>query len=144
MFCALIVHPVGCNSNPLWVRNLIQQSVLPIGGRLDEPGFDVRHKHVVCCPPPSAFISRNFFFVPQHALWARASSFKRFLDHTQRTTTVDRTPLDEWPARRRDLYQTTHNTHNRQTSIELLWTSDQPVAETSTRQHTTLTTDRHP
>jgi len=32
-------------------------------------------------------------------------------------TTVGRTPLDEWSARRRDLYVTTHNTHNRQTSI---------------------------
>jgi hypothetical protein len=29
-------------------------------------------------------------------------------------------------------------------SLGLLWTSDQPVAETSTRQHTTLTRDRHP
>jgi len=27
--------------------------------------------------------------------WARASSFTRFLDHTQRRTTVGRTPLDE-------------------------------------------------
>jgi len=26
-----------------------------------------------------------------------------FLDHTQRRSTVGRTPLDEWPARRRDL-----------------------------------------
>ena len=46
-----------------------------------------------------------------------ASLFMRFLDHTQRRTTVCRTPLDEWSARRRDLYLTTHNTHNRQTSI---------------------------
>jgi hypothetical protein len=37
----------------------------------------------------------------------------RFLDHTQRRATVGRTPLDEWLARRRDLYQTAHNTHNR-------------------------------
>ena len=29
-------------------------------------------------------------------------------------------------------------------SVGLLWTSDQPVAETSTWQHTALTTDRHP
>jgi len=29
-------------------------------------------------------------------------------------------------------------------SIGLLWTRDQPAAETCTRQHTTLTTDRHP
>ena len=41
----------------------------------------------------------------------------RFIDHTQRRSTVGRTPLVEWPARRRDLYLTTHNTHNRQTSI---------------------------
>ena len=34
-------------------------------------------------------------------------------DHTHGRTTVGRTPLDEWPARRRDLYLTTHNTHNR-------------------------------
>jgi hypothetical protein len=34
-----------------------------------------------------------------------------------RHTTVSRTPLDEWPARRRDLYLTTHNTQNRQTSM---------------------------
>ena len=29
-------------------------------------------------------------------------------------------------------------------SVELLWTSDQPVAETSTLQHTSVTRDRHP
>jgi len=46
-----------------------------------------------------------------------ASSFLRFLDHTQRRTTVGRTPLDEWSACRRDLYPTTHNTHNRQISM---------------------------
>jgi hypothetical protein len=36
---------------------------------------------------------------------------------TQRRTAVGRTLLDEWSARRRDLYLTTHNTHNRQTSM---------------------------
>ena len=46
-----------------------------------------------------------------------ASSFLRFLDHTQRRTTVRRTPLDVWSARRRDLYLTTQNTHNRRTSM---------------------------
>jgi hypothetical protein len=40
----------------------------------------------------------------------------RFHDHTHfRHTTLGRTPLDGWSARRRDLYLTTHNTHNRQT-----------------------------
>ena len=42
--------------------------------------------------------------------------FLMFLDHTQRRTTVGR----------------------------LLWTSDQLVTETSTWQHTTLTTDKYP
>jgi len=45
------------------------------------------------------------------------SSFLRFLNHTQRRTTVGRTPPDEWSARRRDLYVTTHDTHNRQISM---------------------------
>ena len=48
---------------------------------------------------------------------AMTSSFLRFLDHSQRRITFGRTPLDEWSARRRDLYRTTHNTHNRQTSM---------------------------
>ena len=34
---------------------------------------------------------------------------------TFRNTTIGMTPLDEWSARRRDLYLTTHNTHNRHT-----------------------------
>ena len=41
---------------------------------------------------------------------AMASSFTRFLDHTQRRTAVGRTPLDEWSDRRRDLYLTTLTT----------------------------------
>ena len=40
-----------------------------------------------------------------------------FLDHTQRRSTVGRTPLDERSARCRDLYLTTNNTYNRQISI---------------------------
>jgi hypothetical protein len=41
----------------------------------------------------------------------------KFLDHTRRRSTVDRTPLDEQSARRKDLYLTTHDTHNRQISM---------------------------
>jgi len=58
-----------------------------------------------------------FVFGATAPQWARASSFTRFLDHTQRRTTVGRTPPDEWSARRRDLYLTTHNTYNWQTSM---------------------------
>ena len=46
---------------------------------------------------------------------ARASSFTRFPDHT----------------------------HDAPQPVGLLWTSDQPDADTSTRQHTTLTTNVH-
>jgi hypothetical protein len=52
--------------------------------------------------------------IPQ---WVMVSSFTRFLEHTQLRTPVSRVPLDEWSARRRDFYLTTHNTHNREISI---------------------------
>jgi len=59
-----------------------------------------------------------FFFLPwcNSPPWSRASSVSRVHDHTQRRITVGRTPLDEWSARRRDPYLTTHNTLNRPTS----------------------------
>jgi len=78
---------------------------------------------------------KTFFF-----LWccgptrAMASSFLRVLDHTQRRTTVGRTLLDEWSARRRDLYLTTHNTHNRQTSMLPL--GFEPTISTGDRSQT--------
>ena len=56
-----------------------------------------------------------FFFLWRCGPTRAMTSFLRFLDHTQRHTTV---------------------------SVGLLWTSDQPVAKTSTWQHTTLTTER--
>ena len=62
-------------------------------------------------------VVQNNFFGATAPQWAMASSFTRFLDHIQLRTTVGRTPLDEWSARRRDLYLTTHNTHNRKTSM---------------------------
>ena len=64
---------------------------------------------------------KDFVYIIHFFLWRCdptrvMTSFLRFLDHTQRRTTVGRTPLDEWSARRRDLYLTTLDTHNRQTS----------------------------
>jgi hypothetical protein len=73
--------------------------------------------HSLCNAPTPTKVTVYLFVsgmtVPQ---WARASSFLRFLDHTQRRTTVGTTPLDQWSARHRDLYLT-HNTHNRQTCM---------------------------
>jgi len=57
---------------------------------------------------------------PPPPQWARASSRTRFLDLTQRCTTVGWTPLDEGSTCRRDLYLTTRNTHNRETSMPLV------------------------
>ena len=57
------------------------------------------------------------FFLVQQPPVGQGPLIHRYLDHTQRRTTVGRTPLDEWSARRRDLYLTTHNTHSRQTSM---------------------------
>ena len=64
----------------------------------------------------------TIFYLAQQApppQWARAhwGAVARFLDHTQRRTTVGWTPLDEWSSHRRDLYLTKHDTHNRETSM---------------------------
>jgi len=78
-------------------------------------GFQEYIKDYISCVM-SGFILRIFF-----PLWrcgptrAMASSFLRFLGHTQRRITFGRTPLDEWSARRKEPYLTTHNTHSRQT-----------------------------
>jgi hypothetical protein len=64
-------------------------------------------------------IKTSFFLVqqPPPPRGAMASLFLWSLDHTQRRTTVGRTPPDVRSARRRDLYLTTHNTHKKQTSM---------------------------
>ena len=38
---------------------------------------------------------------------------------TLRHTTLYRTPVEEWSARRRDIYMTTHTIHTKQTSMPL-------------------------
>jgi hypothetical protein len=57
-----------------------------------------------------------FFTMAQQIKWARDSSYSRLHDHTQLDT-------PHW--------------------VGLLWTSDQPDADTSTWQHTTHKRDRH-
>ena len=75
------------------------------------------------CVAYTPYTQVSYFFIfgttapPPPPQWAKASSFTRFLDRTQWRTTVGKTPLDEWLARRRDLFLTTHNTHNRQTAV---------------------------
>jgi len=94
----------------------------------------------VLLPPGGYPIAVNkyiilFFFIWRNSpQWAIASSFTRFLDHTQRRTTVSRTPLYEWSAHCRDRYLTTHNTHNRQTSMPPV--GFEPTISTSERPQT--------
>jgi hypothetical protein len=69
----------------------------------------------LCC---GRYYKFDLFFIWRNSpLWARASSFTRFLYHTQRRTTVGRTLLDVWSARHREFYLTKHYSHNRQTSM---------------------------
>ena len=78
-------------------------------------------KIVTYSPSPSSGATQPIVGVYFTALYrALASSLTRLLDHTQWRTTVGRTPPEEWSIRRRDLYLTTHNTHNRQTSMPRL------------------------
>jgi len=65
---------------------------------------------------------------------AMAFSVLRFLDHTQRRVTVDRAPLDKWSDGRRDFYLTTHNTHNKLTSM--LSARFEPTLSAGKRPHT--------
>ena len=97
------------------------------------------HTHIYTHTKPTNALQYNNYNTYIFFFWWRcdptrvmASSFLRFLDHTQRRTTVGRTPVDEWSACRRDLYLTTHNTHNGQTSVPpagfepTIWEGERP------------------
>jgi hypothetical protein len=58
----------------------------------------------------------TFFFYGSTAPSGPGSPHYRGFTITLRHTTLGRTPL-EWPARRKDLYLTTHNIHKRQTAM---------------------------
>jgi hypothetical protein len=64
-------------------------------------------------------VKRELFspMVQQHLVGQGLLIIEASRSHSFRHSTFGRTPLDEWSARRRDLYQTTHNTHKRRTSM---------------------------
>jgi hypothetical protein len=75
-----------------------------------------RRSKVKTDPPNCIFINTIFFMALNSPQWAKLHDCRSFtitLSHT----TLSRTPPDEWWARRRDLYLTTHNTHKTQTSM---------------------------
>ena len=112
----------------LYATDLRELHTLQVGSLYLDAIFSIRvfvgsefcpsliHNFNLTVPSHNASNVAPIIWAPQ---WAMASSFTRFLYQTQRCTTVGRTPLDEWSARRRDLYLTTHNTHNRKTSTSL-------------------------
>jgi len=100
-------HGIG---NHGWLDNTTKQMSI-FCTEMSQILFNIWWKLLVKCKANTLFLWRC------DSTQVMASSLLRFLDHTQRCTTVGRTPLDEWSACRRDLYLTTHNTHNRQTSI---------------------------
>ena len=57
---------------------------------------------------------------------------------------VDYTTLENPLANSYGTENPESHTHTHIQSVGLLWTSDRPVAETSTWQHTTITRDKHP
>ena len=68
------------------------------------------------------FISNSDLFLPSqctcrgqllHSITLKTHTYKT----RARAPARSMTPLDKWSARRRELYRTTHNTHNRQTTI---------------------------
>jgi len=83
----------------------------------------------VICSGKCVFLWLHFLIRPRPL---HCCGSERKLGHI----TLGRTPVDEWSARRRDLYVTTHNTHKRQTSMPsrgfqpAIWKSKRPQIHT--------------
>ena len=89
----------------IWISNKIRSVITSCHKNLLYP---------VCSMLKPLLINQIITFLLRHMgpLQAMASSFMKFLDHTQQRTTAGRTPLDEWSACCKALYLTTRNTHN--------------------------------
>ena len=110
-----IVEEAGWAPGPVWTG---AENLAP------SPGFDPGTVQLVASRytdwairPTNLYVTHanynfNILFSCGAAVQTRAmaSSCLRFLDHTQRRTAFGRTPLDEWSARRRDLFLTTLTT----------------------------------
>jgi hypothetical protein len=91
--CRFWVHcTTGCYTFRVWVRCTLPQRKLTLSSIINYKFYQ----------------SFNIFW-GDNPQYATISSFTMFLDHTQRRTTVGRTPLTEWLARRRGLYLTTQS-----------------------------------
>jgi hypothetical protein len=95
--------------NRMWHENITDRELKNISA--------VRNNNIflIFFPPGATQLIVGVYFTALYR--ALTSSRTKLLDHIQRRATVGRNPLNEWSVRSRDLYLTTHNTHNRQTSM---------------------------
>ena len=115
LFAAELIPAPGRSQIPLSVyRDLFPSSKL---AGLKDTIVEVKNVWNCASTSPDVFMERRLTLRWLMSYIYMEHPFLMFLDHTQRRSTVGRTPLDERSARRRDLYLTTHNTHNRQTSM---------------------------
>jgi hypothetical protein len=78
---------------------------------------------------------KYFAVLTSSTYWQQVSRLSLFaLDHTQTHTTVGRTPLDEWSARRRDFYLTTQTLYK--TNIHAPPVGFEPAIPASVRPQT--------
>ena len=94
----LPVQPLNNRSSSVFQNFSFPISVLLLSWAVHQPLLLPCQRSVSCYV--SRYILPFFYFWRNSPHWARASSFTRFLDHTQWRTTVRKTPLDEWSARR--------------------------------------------
>jgi len=80
-----------------------------------------------------------FFHGPSAPSGPRPPHYRGFMI-TIRYTELGRTPLDEWSARRRNLYLITHNTQKRETSMTPR--DSNPQSQQASSRRTTPTTAR--
>jgi choline dehydrogenase-like flavoprotein len=113
-FCSRTLLPFNLATNSLpQIIFSTTENLSPLCTSPQAPGRYLQHPLLYqLVGQRKGFTLRSFLWLCSPAR-AMASSFSRFRDHTQRRATVGRTPLDEWSARRRDLYLTiyTTNTH---------------------------------
>jgi hypothetical protein len=124
----IVSYPNYCHTEHLHITHFLTFHVPSFLLMSQEGGTNRRVREVFI------FCTLHYFLWHCDPTRVMTSSFLMFLDNTRRRSTVGRTPLDEWPARRRDLYLTTHDTHNRQTSLPLL--GFEPTISASERPQT--------
>jgi hypothetical protein len=112
----VFLQPLSQNTQHVHARSRAAE-----GGLTEEKEYELSqepHHSATYCR--SFHLSRNLF--TQFFLWAAAPRepgppYFRDFTHTHTHTPLGRTPLDKWSVEAKDLYLTTHNTHNRQTSM---------------------------